>query len=99
MKPLYGLDDASRKFYLKVKETLQELGLKTLPGDDAFHYEHRDGKLIGLNLSDVDDFTIAGDTDFVKRIVTGIKERFTVSKVEEDKFRFTGLDVKAKLEE
>ena len=79
-----------------MKETLQELGLKTLPGDDAFYYEHRDGKLMGLNLSHVDDFTIAGDTDFVKRIVTGIKERFTVSKVEEDKFRFTGLDVKAK---
>ena len=50
---------------------------------------------MGLNLSHVDDFTIAGDTDFVKRIVTGIKERFTVSKVEEDKFRFTGLNVKA----
>ena len=35
-KSLYGLDDASCTFYLKVKETLQELGLKTLPGDDAF---------------------------------------------------------------
>ncbi len=78
-----------------MKETLQELRLKTLPGDDAFYYEHKDGKLMGLILSHVDDFTIAGDTDFVKRIVTGIKERFTVSKVEEDKFRFTGLDVKA----
>ena len=41
LKPLYGLDDASCKFYLKVKETLQELGLKTLPGDDAFHYENK----------------------------------------------------------
>ena len=28
LKPLYGFDDASRKFYLKVKETLKELGLK-----------------------------------------------------------------------
>ena len=37
LKPLYGLDDASRKFYLKVRETLQELGLKTLSGDDAFY--------------------------------------------------------------
>merc|ERR1711954_515894 len=46
--------------------------------------------------SHVDDFTIAGNTDFLKRIVTGIKERFTVSKVEEDNFRFTGLDVKTK---
>merc|ERR1711867_380851 len=85
LKLLYGLDDASKKFYLKVKETLQELRLKTLPGDDAFYYKHKDGKLMGQILSHVDDFTIAGDTDFVKRIVTGIKERFTVSKVEEDK--------------
>ena len=73
LKPLYGLDDASHKFYLKVKETLQELGLKTLPGDDAFYYENRNGKLMGLNLSHVDDFTIAGDVEFVRRIVKGIQ--------------------------
>merc|ERR1712236_76105 len=96
LKPLYGLDDASRKFYLKVKETLQKLRLKTLPGDNAVYYEHRNRKLIGLILSHVDDFTIAGTREFVKRIVTGIQERFTVSKVEEDNFRFTGLDVKTK---
>ena len=96
LKPLYGLDDASRKFYLKVKETLQKLRLKTLPGDDAVYYEHKNGKLMGLILSHVDDFTIAGTREFVKRIVSGIQERFTVSKVEEDNFRFTGLDVKTK---
>ena len=95
LKPLYGLDDASRKFYLKVKETLQELGLKTLPGDDAFYFENRNGVLLGMNLSHVDDFTIAGDDEFVERIVNGIREKFTVSKVEKDVFRFTGLDVKA----
>ena len=66
LKPLYGLDDASRKFYLKVRETLQELGLKTLPGDDAFYYENKDGNLLGVNLSHVDDFTIAGNEDFVR---------------------------------
>merc|ERR1712112_551590 len=96
LKPLYGLDDASRKFYLKVKEILQKLGLKTLPGDDAVYYEHKNGKLMGLILSHVDDFTIAGTQEFVQRIVTGIEEKFTVSKVEEDNFRFTGLDVKTK---
>merc|ERR1712177_119746 len=52
--------------------------------------------LMGLISSHVDDFTIAGTTEFVKRIVTGIQERFTVSKVEEGNFRFTGLDVKTK---
>ena len=46
-------------------------------------------------MSHVDDFTIGGDEEFVKRIVKGILEKFTVSKVEENEFRFTGLDVKA----
>merc|ERR1712240_808526 len=96
LKPLYGLDDTSRIFYLKVKETLQKLGLKTLPGDDTVYYEHKNGKLMGLILSHVDDFTIAGTQEFVQRIVAGIEEKFTVSKVEEDNFRFTGLDVKTK---
>merc|ERR1712240_535586 len=96
LKPLYGLDDASRKFYLKVKETLQKLRLKTLPGDDAVYYEHKNGQLMGLILSHVDDFTIAGTLEFVKRIVIGIQERFAMGKVEEDNFRFTGLDVKTK---
>merc|ERR1712002_1135235 len=96
LKPLYGLDDASRKFYLKVKETLKNMGLKTLPGDEAVYYQHKNGKLEGMLLSHVDDFTIAGTKEFVQRIVAGIEENFTISKVEEDNFRFTGLDVKTK---
>ena len=39
-KPLYGLDDASRKFWLKVKETLVVLGLKMIPGDETCYYLH-----------------------------------------------------------
>ena len=37
-KPLYGLDDTSRKFWLKVKETLLDLNLKVMDGDKAFYY-------------------------------------------------------------
>ena len=96
LKPLYGLDDASRKFWLKVKETLTELGLKTLSGNEAFYYDNKNGKLLGAVLSHVDDFTVAGEEEFVKRIVKGVSDKFTMSKAEEDEFRFTGLDVKAK---
>merc|ERR1712115_241514 len=94
LKPLYGLDDTSRKFYLKVRETLKKLGLNTLPGDDAVYYQHKNGKLIGMILSHVDDFTIAGTKAFVNRIIKGLKKKFTVSKIEENHFRFKGLDVK-----
>ena len=71
------------------------MGLKTVPGDEAFYYENKDGKLIGSILSHVDDFTVAGTEEFVQRIVKGISEKFTVSKIERDRFRFTGLDVEA----
>ena len=37
-KPLYGLDDASRKFWLKLKDTLVSVGLKIMPGDESFYY-------------------------------------------------------------
>merc|ERR1712082_505604 len=45
-----------------------------------------------MNLSHVDGFTLAGDDEFVERILNGISKKFTVEK---DVFRFTGLDVKA----
>ena len=54
--------------------------MKTLPGDDAFYYENRNGKLMGLILSHVDDFIIAGTVDFVERIRKGIAEVLIVPK-------------------
>ena len=84
-KPIYGLDDASRKFYLKVKEILM-----------AFYYKNEEGRLRGAVLSHIDDFSVARDDDFVNRIVKGISEKFIVSKVETDSFRFTGLDIESK---
>ena len=66
-----------------------------MPGDDAFYYKNKNGKLMGLNLSNNDDFTIAGEDEFVERIVKGIERKFTVPKVEKDVIRFTGFDVKA----
>ena len=63
-----------------------------------FHYENKNGKLMGLNLSHVNDFTIAGEDEFVERIVKGIERKFTVSKVEKDEFRFIGLMQRQEME-
>ena len=93
-KPLYGLDDASRKFWLRVKEVLKKMGLKVLEGDEAFYYLHKDGKLIGAVITHVDDFTLAGTEDFVNDVINTVAEELTVSKIERENFRYTGIDVK-----
>ena len=58
--------------------------------------KNRNGKLLGINLSHEDDFTIAENEEFVRRIVKGILDWFTVSKIEKDQFKFTELDIKTK---
>ena len=69
------------------------LGLRVITGDEAFYYQHEDGELKGAVLTHVDDFSLAGDEEFIRKVVSQVEKQLTVSKVERDKFRFTGLDV------
>jgi hypothetical protein len=47
-KPLYGFDDASRKFWLKVREILKEGGMQNVIGDQAYYYCRENDKLVGM---------------------------------------------------
>ena len=46
----------------------------------------------------MDDFEVTGTNDFVEEIILVVEKELTISKVEEDKFRYTGLDVKVILD-
>lgn len=52
------------------------------------------GDLEGMISSQVDDFILAGTDEFVKDITGNIKEKLDISKLEDDKLRFTRIDVK-----
>ena len=67
--------------------------MKVLEGDEAFYYLHQDGKLIGTVITHVDDFTLAGTEDFIKEVLETVAKELTVSKIERDSFRYTGIDV------
>ena len=84
-KPLYGLDDASRKFWLIVRDVfLNKLHLKTIEGDEVFYYSNLDGDFHGAVLTHVNDFEVTGINDFVEEIIKVVEKELTISKVEED---------------
>ena len=93
-KPLCRLSDASRKFWLRMKNIFKEIGLRKLSGDEAVYYKlSEEGKLEGMISTHVDDFDLAGTKGFVEMVASEIERVLDVSTVESDKFRFTGIDV------
>ena len=93
-KSCYGLYDASRKWFLAVKESLKSMQMKSLSGDDAFFYMIENKKLTGLILLHVDDFMVAGNPTFLKLVEKKLEKRFTFGKVECRNFKFTGLYIR-----
>ena len=96
VKPLYGLKDASRKFWLRMKKIFEDEGLKTVKGDEAFYYKFDGKKLEGMVLTHVDDFSMAGADGFLDELEKKIRKELNVSKVEKNKYRFTGIDIEKK---
>ena len=45
-------------------------------------------------ITHVDDFTLAGTEDFIKEVLETVSREHTISKIERDSFRYTGIDVK-----
>ena len=52
------------------------------------------GNLEGIISTCVDDFDIAGEQSFVDMVTKKVSEVLDVSKVEDDKFRYKGIDIK-----
>ena len=65
-----------------------------IKGDEAFYYKSRgDGSLEGMVMTHVDNFLLAGTPEFLDGLETEVSKVLNGSKVERDKFRFTGIDI------
>lgn len=90
---LYGLNDAAREFYFSVVEAMMKFGCKQSGLDPALFYFMKDGKLIGLMASHVDDFLHAGDEVFERAIMERVRSRFVAGKLEVAQFAYVGFQV------
>ena len=94
-KPLYGLNDASRKFYLKVVRILKDCGCLQSVYDPALFYfiDPQSGNLAGIVGTHVDDFIHAGDKVFENKVMSTIYKSFTVGSSETLNFKYTGFQI------
>ena len=89
----YGLADASRQWYLKVKQELLDLGLFQLKLDNAVFSWYNNGSLQGLVACHVDDFVYGGNELFHTNVVEKLRSIFIVGTEQSRCFKFLGIDI------
>ena len=91
---IYGLNDAPRAWYNKVKsEFVEKLGATLSKYDNSLFMWHKEGKLVGILVCHVDDFTYAGTPDWEKIVIGEVKRQFKISASYANSFKFLGLTV------
>ena len=93
-KCVYGLTDASRTWYFRVKEELLSNGCQQSTIDPAFFYWYYDNKLSGVFMIHVDDFIWAGIPQFESSIINQLRLTFEIGKQFHDDFKYIGLNIK-----
>ena len=90
---VYGLNEASRKCYLKATSEIAKLGMKQSKYDEVIFFWHHGGVLQGIMTSHVDDFFYAGTGKFQKKVIDNIKSTFKISSEQKGNFRYLGIQV------
>ena len=91
---IYGLNDASRQFFLSVCEEMIKLGCVQSKLEPSLFYKiSTDGKLIGVMVCHVDDFLHAGTDFFDEQVMNLLRRRFQTSKVVDKEFNYLGFQI------
>ena len=93
-KCVYGLFDASLKWYSKIREFVAENDGTVSKLDPALFMLHKKNKLISIIGIHVDDFLCAGENSFISSIRSKLNESFLLGKEEVECFHFLGLNLK-----
>ena len=92
-KCVYGLSDASREWYLTVRQELKHLGGRVSKHDQAIFTWHDRSRLSGVIATHVDDFCWAGTKEFQSKVIGSIRKVFRIKSEESQCFKYLGLDI------
>ena len=91
---IYGLNDAPRSWYNKVKEVLISLGACiSLYDYCVFLWYDTSGLLYGIVVVHVDDFAFGGNEHFHHTVILSFKQHFKVGTHDTDAFKYLGLEI------
>ena len=92
-KTVYGLSDAARQWYLRVKDELLKLGMKISSLDPALFSWHKNGKIEGILSLYVDDILWAGESSFKHEVMNKLSDMFTIRSISSKAFKYIGLNI------
>ena len=95
-KCVYGLEEASRSWYLTVKETLLGFGMVVSDFDNCLFLYKPNNTLAGYLTCHVDDFFWAGTAEFERAVILPLKGRFSIGSEERDNFKYLGVQIFSK---
>ena len=99
-KPIYGLDDASRSFYLNFSGEMEVLGCEKSALDPAMFlfFDEKSNKEVreplGMAVTHVDDVLHTGEDVFDKKVMNKLRQAFKFGTEEESEFRYVGMNFK-----
>ena len=93
-KCVYRPADASRYWYLHVREELLQLGAKISSIDPGLFYWRENNTLIGVLACHIDNMVWGGNQYFKGTIITKLKKIFNFGPEEMEAFRYIGIGLK-----
>ena len=92
-KPIYGLNDGARKWFITMKKKLIGYGCEPLALDPSVYVYHVNKALCGFCVLHVDDFLIGGNSLFHQNVVSKLVSEFVVSSRKNGQFTYVGWDI------
>ena len=91
-KTIYGLRDASRRWYVKIREELVKVGCQNSLDQGLFFYTENN-MLQGIIALYVDDLLTGGTALFYKKVMDTISQIFIMGSSHEEVLKYTGINV------